>query len=246
MPFSLNLLIPGKLGFPAKSSQINNTVYTGKIRFWNKKEKDKGWIFGVFPFLCIFPSAGFQQVAVALGHFALGISAGLQRTSRFPSQLGLSFAEEKVQAVDCTAWAQGAGRVPVKKELVPDLEGKRGLVSFRQEEPEPWKSLAVWRQQSRGTCKDLVGTREPASRRISTSYGDRDDTVIAEISFPLTLELWRRENQGSQFTENKVTQPTHFILLAKRHFFYNNYCVFTVLYKTLSSTDNFKFANLSK
>lgn len=91
-----------------------------------------------------------------------------------------------------------------------------------------------------------MGTGEPASGRISTSPGDADDTGIAEIAFPLTLEPWRGENKSSQFTENKVTHPTHFILLAKRHFFYDNYIVFTVLCETLSSADNFKFANLSK
>lgn len=67
-----------------------------------------------------------------MGHFALGIFAGPQGGSCFPSRLGLSFAEEKVpprlrEQAECR----------YKKQLVTDLEGKRGRVSFRQEEHEP-------------------------------------------------------------------------------------------------------------
>lgn len=44
-------------------------------------------------------------------------------------------------------------------------------------------------------------------------------TLIAETAFPIILEPWGEENQSSQFAENIVAYPTHFILLAKRLFF---------------------------
>lgn len=57
-------------------------------------------------------------------------------------------------------------------------------------------------------------------------------TLIAETAFPIMLEPLGEENQSSQFAENKITHPTHFILLAKRlSFFLSLFYVFFKLIK---------------
>ena len=218
LPLTSNVLILEKLRHQRSNLRsADNTICTRQDPFFYGKKTKRCWniILCLF-FLCTFSAVGFQQVAVTLGNFAWGISAGLQSRSCCPLRLGLSFSERKLmqEIVSNGLLSPGLGR----KELIPDLQRGRGLGTHPQKEPEPWRCLAVKKQQSLYTFKD--GEMEwVLLEGSSQTLGTSEDTIIAEIVFPIMLEPWGGERQNSQFTENKVTLCTYFILLAKRHLF---------------------------